>query len=308
MVRKTQEDFRWTGVVGYVLLVNALSWQTAVLMTLLGDWGGVTSAFPTRILAACFLYFLVTGWQPLLAASLARRWLESPGSLDEGWRPSPARFLSLAWFGALVLMAVAALTAWAGSHLDGLEAPLDLRSASGAEAWTAGRPSLLMAGVLVVAYVLMLSGVWLQCFAEEVGWRGYLLTRLVARLGGRRGLLVHGLAWGLWYAPLVMVLAQGSPRQAAHLGHGFIMTCVLLGCLLGWLRLASRSLLPAVLANVCLTLGAGLPLLLLGEDVGLRGAVYEPPGWIPLGVLAVLVLACGRAWKGMPAVQGQHRT
>lgn len=301
---KVASDFAWTGVVGYLLLVNALSWLTAMLLALVGAWGGAASAFPTRILAACFLYFLVTGWQPLMAASFARKWLEPPRGLDEGWRPSPPRFLVLAWLGALALIVMAALLAWAGAYLGLFDGPSALPPAAGVEPGGGGRGAPLMLGVLLVSFTLMVSGVWLQCLAEEVGWRGYLLTRLVTRLGGRLGLVIHGLAWGLWYAPLVVVLAQGSSRRESLVGLGFVVTCVLLGCLLGWLRLTSRSLLPAVLANVCLTIGAGLPLLLLGEDVGLRGAVYAPAGWIPLGVLALLALVRRGPWTALPAGRG----
>lgn len=299
MVRKARSDFEWAGVAGYLLLVNALSWWTAGLLARMEAWGGAASAFPTRLLAASTLYFLVTGWQPLLAAALARRWMESPSPLDEGWRTSPRRYLLLAWLGSLALIAIAALTAWAGSRLGWLHWPVEPPAAPDGGAPGEASPRMLVA--LLGAFALTVSGAWLQCLAEEVGWRGFLLTRLVARLGGWRGLLAHGLAWGLWYAPLVQVLAWGSPRRSALQGAGFLVTCVLLGCLLGWLRLASRSILPAVLANLCLTLGAGLPLLLLGEDVGLRGAVYAPAGWMPLGALLVLLaVACRQPWTEPP--------
>ncbi len=301
MKREGARDFDWSGGACYLLLVYGLSWLTAAILAQWGEWSGAAAAFPTRILAASCFYFLVTGWQPLVAAGLARRWFEPPGMLDEGWRTSPRRFLLLAWLGALVLIGCAALTAWAGSHLGLLEGAAEPR-----EVEHPGRPSALMLVALLASLALTLSGAWLQCLAEEVGWRGYLLTRLVVWLGGWRGLLAHGLAWGLWYAPLVLVLARGSPQRSPLEGSGFLITCMLLGCLLGWLRLASRSLLPAVSANLCLTLGAGLPLLLLGEGVGLRGAIYAPAGWMPLGILVVvLALACRPPRMELPMGRGE---
>jgi uncharacterized membrane protein (UPF0136 family) len=59
---------------------------------------------------------------------------------------------------------------------------------------------------------------------------------------------------------------------------------MLLGGLLGWLRLASRSVVPTTLANSVLTATAGLPLLLDGDDPGLRAAAYGPAGWLPLSI------------------------
>jgi membrane protease YdiL (CAAX protease family) len=38
---------------------------------------------------------------------------------------------------------------------------------------------------------------------EEIGWRGYLLTRLIDA-GVPRPVLVSGLIWALWHAPLLV--------------------------------------------------------------------------------------------------------
>jgi hypothetical protein len=44
---------------------------------------------------------------------------------------------------------------------------------------------------------------------EEIGWRGYMLTRLVDA-GIPRPVLASGLIWGLWHVPVVLALA--TPR------------------------------------------------------------------------------------------------
>lgn len=38
---------------------------------------------------------------------------------------------------------------------------------------------------------------------EEIGWRGYMLTRLVDS-GIKAPILISGLIWGLWHAPLIL--------------------------------------------------------------------------------------------------------
>ena len=46
---------------------------------------------------------------------------------------------------------------------------------------------------------------------EEIGWRGYMLTRLVA--GGLPApILVSGLIWGLWHTPLILGGQYASAR------------------------------------------------------------------------------------------------
>jgi membrane protease YdiL (CAAX protease family) len=154
-----------------------------------------------------------------------------------------------------------------------------------------------VASVLSVDTALLLSLavwaaallVWLQTLAEEVGWRGYFLARMMRLLGDWPGLCLHGAVWGLWYAP-TLLLANGGSGSSVLTSAGFVFTCCLLGTLLGFLRLASKSLIPATIANSVLTLVAGLPLLLRGDDPGLRGAAYGPAGWLPM-IACVLVLA-----------------
>ena len=41
-------------------------------------------------------------------------------------------------------------------------------------------------------------------FGEELGWRGYLLPKLMP-LGKARATLIGGVIWGLWHAPLILI-------------------------------------------------------------------------------------------------------
>jgi membrane protease YdiL (CAAX protease family) len=46
--------------------------------------------------------------------------------------------------------------------------------------------------------------VLLIAFGEEYGWRGYLQSELI-KLGKVRGVLLVGLIWGLWHAPVILM-------------------------------------------------------------------------------------------------------
>jgi uncharacterized protein len=150
---------------------------------------------------------------------------------------------------------------------------------------------LAMLGAFVGTLLLL----WFQAFTEEIGWRGYFLPRAMQRLGRFRGLFAHGVVWGIWYAPVLFFSTYGelTPSGSVLRSLAFIVTSMLVGTLLGWLRLASKSLVLAVIANATLTLMAGLPYFVQGIDAGLRAAIFGAPGWIVLSV-SVGILALSR--------------
>jgi uncharacterized protein len=144
-----------------------------------------------------------------------------------------------------------------------------------------------------VAVAGALGVLCLQALTEEYGWRGTPLAYAIERWGVRAGLIVHGLMWGAWYAPLFL-LSSPSPVDSLPAAGGFAITCLLLGIVFGWLRLRSRSIAPSAIANALLTIVAGLPLLLQDGSSGIRDAVFRGPGWPVIGIAALLVLVLRR--------------
>ena len=134
---------------------------------------------------------------------------------------------------------------------------------------------------------------------EELGWRGFLLPRLIeAGWGQWWAIIVTGAVWGLWHAPVIL-LGHNYPDHP-YLGV-LLMTvfCILLGIIFGWLRLASGSVWTATLAHATLNAVAGFPLIVLTPfDSALGGMMTGVIGWIPL-VLFIVWLA----WSGRLPVQ-----
>lgn len=264
------------GLGTFLFLTFVGSWLPVIVLK--NVWSHDSGSQVVNLLFGSILYALAMGWQPLLAALVSRRWVDRRPSGDAGIRrPQPA-FFAIASLSPLALIATASLLAWSFG--------LDPARESGAVEITSWVRAIGYAMAMTSAVVL----IWVQAFTEEVGWRGYFLAGLMERFGGWQGLFLHGLAWGVWYAP-IFLLANDAVLIAPARAGVFVVTCVLLGSLLGWLRLASRSVLSSATANAVLTATAGLPLLLRGEDVGLRGAIYGPIGWIPMAILLIALLA-----------------
>jgi membrane protease YdiL (CAAX protease family) len=98
-----------------------------------------------------------------------------------------------------------------------------------------GAPS---AGIAVVAYVIVVNG-----FGEEIGWRGFLVERLLERTSRGRAAFIVWPIWAVWHLPLFWVVANfrdfgvaGTVGWAVGIGFGSVF--------LTWLyQSAGRSIL-----------------------------------------------------------------
>ncbi|RJL35603.1 CPBP family intramembrane glutamic endopeptidase [Bailinhaonella thermotolerans] len=178
--------------------------------------------------------------------------------------------------------------------------PLDLENFSGlrrayapATVGEPGMPAGLILSVLAAnlgLFVLLLP----LAFGEEWAWRGFLLPRL-RPIGLWPALLLSGLIWGLWHLP-GYIGADARPGLIP-----FVVTTMLFGVLLGWLRLASGLIWPGVIAHAANnTLITGFANVVFAADdqralsdpwtVGLSGW----PGWlVMLAAIAALTVTGG---------------
>lgn len=160
----------------------------------------------------------------------------------------------------------------------------------------AGRRMSLSPGLVVAAQLASIPVVafvpnGLLAFGEELGWRGYLLPRLLP-LGQWPALLIVGVVWGLWHAP-ALLLGFNYPQH--HRLGVLVMVgfTVVLGILFGWLRLSTGSIWPSVLAHGAINASAGAVALFVRAgthfDTALV-AISGVTGWIlPLLVIGALV-------------------
>jgi len=109
-------------------------------------------------------------------------------------------------------------------------------------------PVALMIGAIMVS-------TWVQA-GEEVGWRGYALPRLAARLGLGGASLVLGVIWALWHLPLFFIAGSGSDGQSFPL---YLLHVTAVSVAMAWLYWKSGgSLLLTMLMHAAVNNTSGI--------------------------------------------------
>ena len=86
-----------------------------------------------------------------------------------------------------------------------------------------------------------------QCLGEELAWRGWLLPKLTERFGQLRAVLLTGLVWGIWHAPVVaMGYNYGEGHPLANVA-AMVLFCLVLGVIQGFLFWRTDSIWGPVL-------------------------------------------------------------
>lgn len=130
-------------------------------------------------------------------------------------------------------------------------------------------------------------------FGEEWGWRGYLLPQLLP-LGQWPALIISGVIWGVWHAPIIL-LGYNYPTNPALGVVMMTVFCVLVGIILGWTRLATGSVWPAVIGHGSINAFGGAIALFAREGATVDtiwATALGITGWpLWVAVIAILVLS-----------------
>lgn len=101
-------------------------------------------------------------------------------------------------------------------------------------------PTLLSLGVL---------GSMTSALGEELGWRGFLVRRLLQRFGLLTTGLISGLIWAVWHYPALLGADYNAGTNPVYAVVCFTGMVVAMGVLMAWLRVRSDSLWPCVLLH-----------------------------------------------------------
>jgi membrane protease YdiL (CAAX protease family) len=118
-----------------------------------------------------------------------------------------------------------------------------------------------------VAGMIPLLLVW--ALLEEIGWRGYLYAHLAMTGSALGSAALVGLLWGVWHAPQMFFNDQLKEHFKGRIFIGmtlWILQCVLLGCIMGWLQTASGSFLFPAFSHALINLFGNLSDGALGKE------------------------------------------
>jgi membrane protease YdiL (CAAX protease family) len=153
------------------------------------------------------------------------------------------------------------------------------------------RFGLLFLAALSVNFVAQLIG----GVGEEIGWRGYMLTRLIDA-GVPYPVLVSGLIWGVWHLPLLLSGLYYAGPNVLLSALLFMVAITVLSWFYAQLRLATGSIWPAIILH-----GAWNCIIHDVFDASTGGAqaslwIGESGILVMLAVVAVSVLLT-RVWR-----------
>lgn len=124
---------------------------------------------------------------------------------------------------------------------------------------------------------------FINCFGEEWGWRGYLLPKMLEKYKMFPTLIISGVIWGIWHAPIIVL---GHNYGTGYPGYPYLgifamcIFCIVLGILFSYVTIRTGSCLPAVLAHGSVNGFAAIGMLYTD------GTVAEPLiGPTPTGII-----------------------
>jgi len=114
-----------------------------------------------------------------------------------------------------------------------------LASAFGFPDW----PRATTLGLAIPLYaVLGVISSTARALGEEIGWRGFLLPRLVQQTGFSWGCLISGCIWAVWHYPGLLFSDYNAGTHPVFALACFTLMVIGISYIMGWLRLKSGSL------------------------------------------------------------------
>lgn len=271
-----------------------------VLIALGGTWGieyhlisqGIR--FDTDIVRYTPLPWLfATMWMPTVAALLVSLVVERASPM-EVMRSLSMRIGSLGPYLLIVLLAPVIYAAMYGlSWAFGLTAPDLALSTLPAQGYEEITSETILTVMLPLSAAIGPFMHFPFALGEEIGWRGFLLNRLMP-LGKRVAYPVVALVWGLWHAPLIWVGFNYPNHPVAGIALMCVMTFAF-GLFLNELFLGYRSTILAAFIHAAFNAqGFGIWIWLfpgvnplLGGGTGLVAVLV----WGVTGIVAARIIA-----------------
>lgn len=281
----------------FLAFAFGIPWAVALVLTLIG----MAKSSPIQAISLANTVFILTPWLANVATRLITK---------EGWgnlmlRPNFKRgwpFYLGVWLLPLVATVVggaAFYLLFPGSFDPNLGVLQKLLESTPAAA--AINPWLILLS-MVISIVLISTPInMVASMGEEVGWRAYLLPKLVERFADtRKAALLTGIIHGVWHWPLLYMGISLTPGATVFSPVVYVLFTCAMSVLLSWAVIRSGSVWPAALGHGAINgvsplpgyLLKGAPISLLGPDV--TGVI----GGIGYTILALVLLINRKAFAG----------
>lgn len=288
--RTTGIDLR--SIVVFLVVAFGLAWLVTLPL-----WLGDGLAEPSFTLVATVM--MTT---PAIAALVVVFFMERPAHRLQAlglWPLRPLRrllgYIAVAMALVLVALPIGALLGVYPADFTGFSAFRETLATQLGPGPMPESVGVIVAVQLALVPIAAVVGV-LPALGEEIGWRGWLLPKLLP-LGVVPAILLSGVIWGTWHAP-VLLLGYNYPDAPGWLGVlSMVGMCTVVGAVFGWLRLRSGSVWPAALAHSAFNATAVSFLLFAMAGVPVdttQATILGWSGWIVPLVVVVLLVATGR--------------
>lgn len=281
----------------YLAVTFVLTW--AIVITA----GIATGAFVNGELAtpAVIAPVGISMFAPLVGALVANRACGESGRIDLCFRPrikGNVRFYLAAWFvpALATLLGCVLFFALNPQLFDPtLTSYLNSVAGSAVSQQLADQMPVVIASTIVASLTIAPFINAIPAFGEEAGWRGMLFPTLCELMSERAAVIVSGVIWGLWHAP---VIAMGHNYGMGYLGFPWtgiivmIVACTTLGAGLSYLRLRTQSVLPCALAHGAVNAVANIGIVFCAAGQTLAGP--SPLGYIagiPIFIIGIVCIS-----------------
>jgi uncharacterized protein len=137
----------------------------------------------------------------------------------------------------------------------------------------------------IIAGGILNTGIFL---GEELGWRGFLVPRLLSLTKPKYAFLIGGLIWGAWH----MVMIRQGLNYPGHFLIGMpmmILFCTAVGIIIQYLYFKSGSIFVAVFSHAAINKTTMSMSFLVNKD-------YNTLLWGPTGVIGLAIFSAVAVW------------
>ncbi|MGI6110108.1 MAG: CPBP family intramembrane glutamic endopeptidase [Eubacteriaceae bacterium] len=248
-----QEEFITRRIIIYLGVTFTVSWLYEFLVVwpaANGTIAGLPAASVQMLVAAVML---VPALSVLLTRLVTKEGFKNSWFKPVGFKKNWPMWL-LAWFGPAVFILLGTVLyflIFPNQYDTSMSYVIQSYAAAGVTLDVEQARSIVTMQIIMAILIGPILNI-VTCFGEEWGWRGYLLPKMSLKFKTVPMLLINGVIWGIWHAPLTAIGHNYGTGYPGFPWTGILAMCffcIVLGTLFSWVTLKTGSCLPAAIAH-----------------------------------------------------------